>query len=239
MKKVLSAFMCLPFLLILVLTLVYPMGSLATSLFGYSFDMIAVPQFTAIIGVLSVVVVILDLFFRDYLKSTFLQVVFSISTPLSLVGSLFLIGNFPKIEVIIGALVCSICSCYLTVKHGNSLALRIETLILFSIIIAIILFFSYVAYIFGNFGLNTAVQKVESPSGNYYAEVIDSDQGALGGATFVEVYDNRGIELFFLKIRKRPKRVYTGYWGEFENMDIYWKDDTCLVINSVPMDIEW
>ena len=31
---------------------------------------------------------------------------------------------------------------------------------------------------------------------------------------------------------------YFGEWGEFENMQNYWKDDNCLVINSVEYRIE-
>jgi hypothetical protein len=30
----------------------------------------------------------------------------------------------------------------------------------------------------------------------------------------------------------RPKQLYLGEWGEYETMDIYWKNDDCLVING-------
>ena len=99
-------------------------------------------------------------------------------------------------------------------------------------------FFGFIALIFGNFGQNTVVQSVESPNGIYYAEVIDSDQGALGGDTLVDVYENKGIDTLIFKISKEPQRIYHGDWGEFYDMELYWKDDYCLVINSVEYTIK-
>ena len=72
---------------------------------------------------------------------------------------------------------------------------------------------------------NTVVQTPESPDGEYVAQVIRSDQGALGGDTLVEVYP---------KEKPRQKqRVYVGEWGEYTAMEICWKTDTCLVINGM------
>ena len=99
-------------------------------------------------------------------------------------------------------------------------------------------FISFIFLIFGNIGQNTVVQTVESPSGKYYAQVIDSDLGALGGDTLVDVYEKSGINAILFKIEKKPQRVYFGEWGEFNNMQIYWKDDECLIINSTEYKIQ-
>jgi hypothetical protein len=99
-------------------------------------------------------------------------------------------------------------------------------------------FLSFIALIFGNFGQNTVVQAVESPNGKYCALVIDSNQGALGGDTLVDVYENSGFNAILFEIKKKPQRVYFGDWGEFEDIQIYWKDNNCLVINSVEYDID-
>ena len=101
-----------------------------------------------------------------------------------------------------------------------------------------LIFISFIFLTFGNIGQNTVVQTIESPNGEYYAQVIDSDQGALGGDTLVDVYQKSGINAFLFKIEKKPQRVYWGDWGEFENMQIYWKDDNRLVINSVEYEIK-
>ena len=118
------------------------------------------------------------------------------------------------------------------------MALKNVALVLSALMILPICFFSFIAFIFGNIGQNTVVQTVESPSGKYYAQVIDCDQGALGGDTLVDVYQDCGINAILFKIEKKPQRVYFGDWGEFENMQIHWKDDNCLVINSVEYEIE-
>ena len=118
------------------------------------------------------------------------------------------------------------------------MALKIVALVLSALMILPICFFSFIALIFGNIGQNTVVQTVESPSGKYYAQVIDSDQGALGGDTLVDVYQDCGINAILFKIEKKPQRVYFGDWGEFNNMQIHWKDDNCLVINAVEYEID-
>lgn len=97
--------------------------------------------------------------------------------------------------------------------------------------------FGFIALTFGNFAQDTLVKSIESPNGVYYAEVIDNDQGALGGNTYVDVYENV-VDAMIFKVSKKPQRVYHGKWGEFENMKIYWNDENCLVINSVKHTIE-
>jgi hypothetical protein len=63
-----------------------------------------------------------------------------------------------------------------------------------------------------------------SPGGTHEARVIDVDEGALGGSTIVEVERNGWLA--------RPKRIYVGEWGEYETMEISWKNDDYLVING-------
>ena len=71
-----------------------------------------------------------------------------------------------------------------------------------------------------------------SPNRTYYAEVIDIDQGALGGETVVCVHRSRGLNLFFLSFNKLPQKVYVGEWGEFETMQIEWKNEKTLIIDG-------
>lgn len=75
---------------------------------------------------------------------------------------------------------------------------------------------------------NTVVKTLDSPSGTYFAQVTDSDHGAMGGATIVKVYKSQA----FLGWHKKVARVYSGKYGEHLDMEIYWKDDHCLVING-------
>lgn len=87
-------------------------------------------------------------------------------------------------------------------------------------------------------GQTTVIQTLPSPEGTHYAELIDDDQGALGGATVVNVYTpSAKIDLFFLQISKDPQQVYYGDWGKFENMKLEWESETVLLINGAPHEI--
>ena len=83
------------------------------------------------------------------------------------------------------------------------------------------------------FPANTVVNTVVSPNGEYRAEVISSDQGALGGDTIVTVYS----EKYIIEIRDTPERVYLDGWGAHEHMSIYWESDNVLIINRKDYEI--
>ena len=203
--------------------------------FGYSFELISVSAFAIAIAALSVCTVVLDLICKNTIENNTIRILLAIITPFSLINAVFYIFECSQIWVIACVLLSAVCCCYLTVKYGKPVVLKIVALIM----ILPICFFSFIVLIFGTIGQNTVVQTVESPSGKYYAQVINSDQGALGGDTLVVVYQDCGINALIFKIEKKPQRVYFGEWGEFNNMQIYWKDDNCLVINSVEYEIEY
>ncbi len=234
MKKAISILMCLLF----VLTILYPAGVMITARFGYNFELISVSAFAIVLAVLSVCIVVIDLIFKKTLESKTIEILLAIITPLSLINAMFYIFKCRQIWVIASVLVSAGCCCFLAVKHGKPLALKNPALVLSALMILPIGFFSFIALTFGNIGQNTVVKTVQSSSGEYYAQVIDSDQGALGGDTLVVVYEKSGVNFILFKIEKKPQRVYLGDWGEFKNMQIHWKDDRCLVINSVEYEIE-
>ena len=234
MKKAILILTCLLFSL----TIIYPACVIIAACFGYSFELTGVSAFTIAIATLSACIVVPDLIYKNALENNAIGSLSVIVTPLSLINAVFYISECPKIWVIASVLLSAVCCCYLTVKYGKPVALKIVALVLSALMILPICFFSFIALIFGNISQNTVVQTVGSPSGKYYAQVIDSDQGALGGDTRVNVYQDCGINAILFKIEKKPQRVYFGDWGEFENMQIHWKDDNCLVINSVEYEIE-
>lgn len=234
MKKAFAFSACLLF----ALTILYPAGIIVTARIGYRFELISVSAFAIALAVLSVCAIVLDLIGKNTLDNKVIQVLLAILTPLSFVNAILYIFACPQIWVIASVFLSAGCCCYLTVKHGQPISLKITALVLSATLILPVGFFSFIASILGNFGQDTVVKTVESPSGEYYAQVIDSDQGALGGDTHVDVYKKSGIGLILFKIEKKPQRVYFGDWGEFIDMQIYWKDDACLVINSVEYEIE-
>lgn len=122
----------------------------------------------------------------------------------------------------------------MTVKHGKPLVLKIIALVLSLFMSLPICLVGCVVSVLVH---DTVVQTVGSPDGKYYAEVIVSVQGALGGDTFVDVYGNSEIDCMIFKIRKWTQRVFSGNWSDHINMEIDWKDEQCLVINSVEYEI--
>jgi hypothetical protein len=80
-----------------------------------------------------------------------------------------------------------------------------------------------------NVGEETVVRRLPSPDGSSYAEIIDDDQGALGGCTLVEVCPRGLSGEFGVRV---AKQIYFGRWGEFKDMELSWKDESCLEING-------
>ncbi len=234
MKKAISISGYLLFALVVLL----PLGAALSACFGYTFEVTNYSVFAIITALLAVSEVVLSVIYKNPVENKAFAGLNVLLTPLSLMNAVFYIFECNKIWIAVSMLVCVGCCCYLTLKHGKPLMIKIIALILSALMVLPIGLFGFVMLIFGNIGQNTVVQSVESPNGTYYANVIDSDQGALGGDTLVDVYENKSVNALIFKISKKPQRVYHGEWGEFENMEIYWKDENCLVVNSVEYTIE-
>ena len=232
MKKAATILSCLLF----ALTLLFPAGVFTAIHFGYMFEPTSCFAFALITAILSVCTVAVSFQTEDAIQSRVLRVLFAIITPFSLFNvSLYIvlcIYNCNISGVIISAFVSAGCCCFLTVKYGKPLILKIIVLVLSAFMALPISFNGFVISVFTH---NTVLQTVESPDGKYYAEVIVSDHGALGGDTVVDVYEKSGIDCI---IRKWPQNVYSGNWTSHINMEIYWKDEQSLVINAVEYAIE-
>lgn len=232
-----KATLILCFLLFALIAL-FPAGVFISACFGCTFELISISAFSIIIAILSICIVVFSPVSKETTKCKTIHILMAILAPISLINAVLYIFVCPKIWVVACVFVAAGCCCYFTVKYGKPLVLKITALVLSAIIALPAVPFSFIALFFGNLGQNTVVQTVESPNGKYYAQVIDSDQGALGGDTTVNVYQHAGINAVIFKIEKMPQEVYFGDWGEFEYMQIYWKDDRHLVINSVVYEIE-
>lgn len=228
MKRLLTILICLLFLL----TILYPAGALIFDYFGYNFTIIGVPALALVLATLSVCLVALC--FKVKLHSKLPQIIIAAVLPLSLINSLFYLSGI--LTILLLMIYVGAC-CFLTIKHIRLFALKATSLTLSVLLALPIGFLLLLASLFGSFGKNTVIQTLQSPSGSRYAQVIDSDQGALGGDTYVEVYEKCLVDNFLIRIQKEPRRVYSGEWGEYDHMEIYWISDDCLVINSVEYEI--
>lgn len=236
MKKTVSILGGILFTLVILL----PSGVVFSSYFGYTFELASYSVFAILTALLSVCTVIFCVTVKESDENNIVKVLFSLLTPLSLINAIFYMFESSRNGVVIASVfICVICCCYLTIEHGKPLILKIISLGVSTLMSWPIILWCFIALIFGSIVQNTVIQSAESPNRAYYAEVIYSNQGALGDDIFINVYENKGIDIFIFKILKKPQSFYESDLGEFGNIEeIYWKDDNCLVINSAEYKIE-
>lgn len=240
MKKALSVSVYLLF----VLNLLFPAVTLLGSFCGYAVTFVQIPALAVVLLVLSVCTVALSSVSKEAAFGKVTGVLLALLAPLAIGNAVFLIFGMVKDNawfVTVLPALCVLasagCCCYLAARYGAPKGLKNTCLVLFAVMAIPSIFFGFLALTFGNIGVNTVVQTVASPEGGFYAEIIDNDQGALGGNTYVVVHEDHAINAVFFKIEKKPKYVYTGRWGEFQNMQLYWKSEDCLVINDIEYEV--
>ncbi len=119
------------------------------------------------------------------------------------------------------------------IKHAKPKIAKILSGIVSALLLVVLAFVVLIASVFKDFGRNTVVESIASPDNKYTAQVIDNDQGALGGNTYVVVKNNRNrLKLFFGEFRQEPITVYKGSWGEYRGKEIKWKDEQTLVFGG-------
>lgn len=84
--------------------------------------------------------------------------------------------------------------------------------------------------ILSKFGFDAVIDQQYSPNGVYRTVAIDSDQGALGGDTYVKLE-----EIYFGIIKRDMKTLYHGNWGE--KPEIKWVDNSTVKIDGRDMNI--
>lgn len=216
----------------IVFIILLPVGVTLAACFGYTFELADYLFFSALTALTAIGFAVFCTVTKGFSGNGAVAALLALAMPLSLVNTVFYLCKSDSIAAAAGMFICFCCCCYLTARYARPLALKIVALVFSGLMALPIGLFAFIVLVFGNIGQNTVVQSVESPDGTYRAEVIDSNQGALGGDTLVDVYENKGFDAFFFQVAKKPEKVYFGNWGEFENMEIYWKDENCLVINS-------
>ena len=222
--------------LLLVPALFFSIGSLISVCFGYVFLVFNIVVFSLVLCGLSLCLAVLSYLNKEH--SGFLTCISVVLTLLLLVCTAFCIFNYSHSAAYLGFAFSAIC-CFISARNIlKKPSPKIAFLILSGLIAIPVAMYAMITLIVGfPGGKLTVVQTVQSPNGKYYAEVIDADQGALGGATHVYVYE-RGIDAGIFKTEKKPQEVYWGKWGEFENMKIQWDEDDCLMINSGKYEIK-
>ncbi|MDD3141862.1 MAG: hypothetical protein PHX08_23245 [Lachnospiraceae bacterium] len=226
MKRIKS----ISFYLLFIPLIILPFGTMLSAFCGYRFELGSYLAFALATIIVAIVTVVLNVVEKEKNQN---KMIAGLMMPLALINVVFYLYQQCSIWIALSLFISVGCCCYLTLSLGGPKAFKIFTLALSVIITLPIGFVCFILLIFGNIGKNSVVQSVQSPNGAYYAEIIDSNQGALGGGTFVDVYKKDALNLLLFKIADKPQRVFSGDWGEFTDMELYWKNDNCLIINGV------
>ena len=213
----------------------YPLCALLCFCFGYEIKLANPIGYAVFVAVTAVCETILCVHTKEASRGRCKGILFTMLFPVSVFTEAILWFETDErksgIIVAVCMLICSGCCFYLTVRFGKPRVFKILITVLFSLIAVFFCILSPILLFAGSIGQNTVVQSVDSPNGAYRAEVIDSNQGALGGDTLVDVYNNKEMNLLVLRIRKKPQRVYQGEWGEFNDMELQWKNEHCLIVS--------
>ncbi|MBE6737691.1 MAG: hypothetical protein IKB72_03190 [Ruminococcus sp.] len=210
------------------------------SFLGYNFEFKFSTLLAIIIGQLTALFTIFILTHKDLKEIIFLKISLSILTPLSIINTAVHIIALNKFNLPIA--IClfgsTVCLCLLTILCVKPLGLKIATLVLSGILIGPVALWGFFTIADLSFGEDRVIKSLESPKGTYYAEVISSDQGALGGDTIVKVHSFEEIDNLFFRINKKAQTVYFGEWYEYEDIGVYWKDDNTLIVKQKEYQIE-
>jgi len=229
MKKLLSCILWTLFALMLLL----PVGMYVTGNFGYVFHLRGAAVFVTLIGALSAAAAALSFTHKELHGNILFCVLSILLAPLSLLHAVCYVLAFRQLYIVIHVcLTIAACVC-LVVRHVRLTVPKTIVLSVSGTLLIPIELICLVALTFGNFGHNTVIQTLDSPNGTYRAQVIDNDQGALGGATLVEVQDTRKFDALLFTVEKESVRVYTDSWRAYETMQIQWQDDDTLLINGM------
>ena len=205
-----------------------PGGTLAALCFGHTVELFDYTVFAVITTVVSVLAVIAALVTKERTVSKSEGVLLALLPFFAAASWVLYLMRTNSTADAVCMVICFGCAIVLSVRLARPLTLQITGLVLAGLLAIPVGILS----VLGPIGGNTVVDTVASPDGTYYAEVVDSDQGALGGSTLVYVHEAKGLDLLVFKAAKTPNRVYMGQWGEYKDMEIYWKDDDSLIING-------
>lgn len=214
----------------------YPVCKLIGSIFGYDFILYSYPAFAIIISVLAVICAALTMTVK-FSASKFGVVLSAAALPVSILYGIIMVFCSSWSLCIVFALVSAVCSFIIFMKFASSLALKITMGIISAVLAFVMIIEAMLVLLVEGFGATNIIAEYPSPNGSFTAVLIDSDQGALGGDTYVDVTQNKKLNLIIGEFSKAPIRVYSGDWGEFENIEIEWENDNALLINGKFYDI--
>lgn len=218
------------------LQLLLPLGAVAAHFFGYRLVLTNAALSAAAPAAVAALLAALCSVRRDALPTDGVScVLLALIAPLSLLPFTFFVLIRGTVTFwTMAALFLMDASCvYLCVRFGLPFGFRITCMVLAALAVqpAVLIGFLELS---GGFGETTVLQTLPSPNGTYCAELLEFDEGALGGRTEVWVYDKTSVQipLPLMRLEKPPRKIYVGGWSEARRTKLQWQSDNCLRINS-------
>ena len=220
---------------LLVLILFSPICSLICTIFGYKFILVHPGVFATAIFALTAAAVLVSILYQEILEDKIICVVISALTPCALINTGFYVRSCGTLWIVASVLICVGCG-YLTIRHGKPLSIRAGALVLTAGLLLPMALVSFVLSVAGRTQNYIVLDTIDSPTGAYYAQIIDNDQGEKGGSKMVHIYPDKGVETPIFVIKKKHIVVYQEMYGPEEadkvSIEIQWKDDSHLIING-------
>lgn len=233
-KKAMMVLLCL----LLVLTVFYPSGVVCCGLIGCTFELTNAVVFEAAVAGIAFCLTILSFVWKESLDNWAANVILLFLLPMALIQVFFFAFVIRHAAEALLLLSAAGCDCLLLIKNGKPSKGKKASLIVSGLMLPLVVVICFCALFFGKLGYVSVVETIDSPKRGYYAEVLDVNQGALGGDTAVRVQTKSELDLMLVRIKKKAHIVYQGKWGEFNTLQVHWKDEHCLVINSAEYAIE-
>lgn len=231
MKKFLSILVCVLFALVVF----SPVCSLICTIFGYKFSLVYPGVFATAIFALTAVTVLISVLYQEILENKVICVVISALTPCALINTGFYVRSCGTLWIVASVLICVGCG-YLTIRHGKPLSMRAGALVLTAGMLLPMAMVCFVMSVAGRTQNYIVLDTIDSPTGAYYAQIIDNDQGEKGGSKMVHIYPDKGVETPIFVIKKKHIVIYQEMYkpedADKVSIEIQWKDDTHLVING-------
>lgn len=209
---------------------ILPLGNLLCSGFGYVFELRSLPAHGIVTALIAVAALLLS--GKETADSGHDKLLIALLAPLSLVCALIQFFQYSGTLGVLSALICAICCSILSIRQGRPRFVGVLAGLLCGAMALLALSpYGLFVILMGSFGEETVVRTVPSPDGVYVAELIDDDQGALGGGTRVVVHE-REYNAWLFRVVKKPQEVYWGPWGEYKDLEICWEDEHHLVVKN-------
>ncbi len=217
-----------------------PLSIIITAIIGFTFDIRSYPLWTILILLLSGMLAVFMYRYEQKGISKADRILLTVALFMSILNwAVCLFTGTPQRNrahnaVLIGLLIAvSAVAIFVAVKFIKPLEKGITRSIIAGVFAVLLMFLSFIVIVFSGFGENTVVKTADSPTGRYTAELVDSDQGALGGATVVYVTDNLiKIDFGLVTVHKQKEQVYYGEWGEYKGLTLRWVDNDTIKIGG-------